>query len=423
MTQVTSDRPRLSLATVGSILLGHVLELYDTVVYGYLATYLAHFYFPTHDVTLQLLEVYGVLLISYLVRPCGAYFFGKMADKRGRKPTLLISLYCLTLATFSIGCLPTYAVLGVYASVLLLLAKCVQGFAFGGEYTCAIIYLLEMAPIEKRKQWASMVLVGSQFGWLVGALVCYYVIHVVGAVAFNQGYWRLVFLVGGFGGVIGLYWRRHLTESPVLTQLKSGKNPLTLSGWKRSVLVCQFMGLCSLYLVFVYITSVFEVNHLLTWRHFSLESVLLYSIGAHVSMILFIPLLGLIIDQLNLARLLYWSIGLACVFVFPYLWALDHGAWWQMGVSKLLFFVPCVGISFLPIEMVCCVPLRVRGQLSALSFHLAASIFGGTTPIIALYLTSKAHTSLMVGVWFCAVALLSGLMVYYVSGHLLDESS
>ncbi len=165
----------------GSSFLGNFIEWFDYASYSYLATVIAMVFFPAEDRAVAVMSTFGVFALSFLVRPIGAIFWGNMGDKKGRKWALSVSILLMSGATFLIGCLPGYAVIGVGAPLLLLLLRMVQSFSAAGEYAGAATFIAEYAPHNHRGFYCSMVPASTATGLLVGSLLATFMFTVWGA--------------------------------------------------------------------------------------------------------------------------------------------------------------------------------------------------------------------------------------------------
>ncbi|MFR5829363.1 MAG: MFS transporter [Adlercreutzia equolifaciens] len=165
----------------GSSFLGNFIEWFDYASYSYLATVIAMVFFPAEDRAVAVMSTFGVFALSFLVRPIGAIFWGNMGDKKGRKWALSVSILLMSGATFLIGCLPGYAVIGVGAPLLLLLLRMVQSFSAAGEHAGAATFIAEYAPHNHRGFYCSMVPASTATGLLVGSLLATFMFTVWGA--------------------------------------------------------------------------------------------------------------------------------------------------------------------------------------------------------------------------------------------------
>ena len=265
-----------------SSFLGNFIEWFDYASYSYLATVIALVFFPGEDRLVSVMSTFAVFALSFLVRPIGAIFWGNMGDKRGRKWALSISILMMSGATFLIGCLPGYAVLGVGAPILLLVLRMVQSFSAAGEYAGAATFIAEYAPKNHRGFYCSMVPASTATGLLVGSLFATFMFNVWGAESsfvVDWG-WRIPFLLALPLGYITHYIRTHLEDSPVYEEMQrnlkrmgsSVKKPIrTLFKKHFRVLVVSF-GACVLNAVGFYAVLTYLPNYL--------ETTLSY--GAHI---------------------------------------------------------------------------------------------------------------------------------------------
>src|ERR1700749_2674006 len=192
--------------------LGNALEWFDISVYAYFAVYLSRAFFPADDPTTSLLLTFGSFALTFLARPVGGILLGTYADRYGRKASLLLSIVMMTFGTLAVGCMPTYAQIGLLAPLLVIVARLVQGFSAGGEFGSSTAFLVEHMPGKRgfvaSWQFASQGmsgLLGSGFGALLTS---------VRDPADLQGWgWRIPFFFGVLIGPIGIYIRNHVDDA------------------------------------------------------------------------------------------------------------------------------------------------------------------------------------------------------------------
>src|SRR5437764_9192801 len=200
--------------------IGNVLEWYDFGVYGYLVPTLSTLFFPAGDPTVALLSTFAVFGVGFLMRPVGSIVFGIYGDRYGRRAALSAVIFVMAIATFAMGCLPTYAQAGVVGPALLVVVRLFQGLSAGGEWGGSTSYIVEFAPGARRGFFGSFQLVGVGGGFLLGSLT---------AALLNLGLseadrlawgWRLPFLFGIAVGLVGAYLRWRLNDTPKYTELE-----------------------------------------------------------------------------------------------------------------------------------------------------------------------------------------------------------
>jgi predicted MFS family arabinose efflux permease len=200
---------------------GTAFEWYDFFIFGSLTTLIGKLFFANLNETAGVVFALGVFGAGFLFRPIGALVFGWLGDRVGRKGAFLVTVSLMGLATLAVGFLPTYATAGIAAPILLLVARLVQGFALGGEYGGAAVFVAEHAPDTRRGEYTGWVQVSASFG-LIGALGVIYITRtLLGQDAFNAWGWRIPFYFSAFLLAISLFMRMKLTESPAYKKMQS----------------------------------------------------------------------------------------------------------------------------------------------------------------------------------------------------------
>src|ERR1700722_11205305 len=193
-----------------AIILGNALEYYDFMLYGFFATILAPLFFPSENPSLSLIASMGSYGVGFLARPLGGIFFGHLGDRQGRKHTLSLSILLVTIPTLGIALLPTYAQIGIWAPLLLLLCRIFQGFCLGGETSGAMTYIIENAKPQEKDTASAWLVLSCYLGTLVGTGL-----GAVFTLSFMPEWgWRLTFVMGSLIALVGYYIRKKLKESP-----------------------------------------------------------------------------------------------------------------------------------------------------------------------------------------------------------------
>ncbi|MBF0528602.1 MAG: MFS transporter, partial [Deltaproteobacteria bacterium] len=209
---------------------GNVLEWYDFAIFGFLAPLIGEKFFPSNDPLDSLLSAFSVFAAAYLVRPLGGILFGYIGDQFGRQKALQLSVMMMAVPTFLIGLLPTHAEIGSLAPVILVLLRLAQGLSVGGEYVGSIAFVAETAPVEQRGYFSSWTFSSCYGGMMLGSLSAVSLNAILGPQAMANWGWRLPFLSGIIIGIVGLWMRKELTETPVFEKMKAegtiGGNPL-----------------------------------------------------------------------------------------------------------------------------------------------------------------------------------------------------
>ena len=201
--------------------IGNVMEWYDFGVFGFLAGSLALNFFPRDDPRTSLLNTFLIFGVGLVFRPLGGIVIGRMGDRRGRKPALILTILMMAVGTVIIGVLPTYSSIGVMAPILLLLARLLQGFSTGGEWGGATAFMAEWSVEGKRGLYTSFQQMSVAGGTLLGVGLAALLTSVIGTDAINDWGWRIPFLLGGLFGPIGLWLRREVDETPPYREVVS----------------------------------------------------------------------------------------------------------------------------------------------------------------------------------------------------------
>ncbi|MGA7815357.1 MFS transporter, partial [Caballeronia sp.] len=199
---------------VGAMAIGNAMEWFDFGVYSYIAVTLGRVFFPSSNPGAQLIATFGTFAAAFLVRPIGGMVFGPLGDRIGRKRVLAMTMILMAVGTFSIGLIPAYGSIGIFAPVLLLAARLLQGFSTGGEYGGAATFIAEFSPDKKRGVMGSFLELGTLVGYVLGAGCVALLTAALSEQSLLSWGWRVPFLIAGPLGLIGLYIRMKLEETP-----------------------------------------------------------------------------------------------------------------------------------------------------------------------------------------------------------------
>jgi MFS family permease len=327
---IDSKRDRLVI-TASS--LGTVFEWYDFFLYGILAALIGKLFFPSDNPTAALLASLATFGAGFGVRPLGAIVFGYFGDMIGRKRTFLVTISLMGGATAAIGALPTYASAGIWAPILLLALRLLQGLALGGEYGGAAIYVAEHAPQKKRGQYTSWIQVSVAGGFLLCLVVVLSTRSLMSHEAFDAWGWRVPFLLSLVMLAISIYIRLKLSESPVFAAMKAAgttsKNPIVESFSDRANLGKVFTALFGVAagLTVIYYTSQFGTLYFLqgTARVPETEALLYMAVGALLAAPFYVGF-GMLSDRIGRKKLLLAGYALSMMLVFPLFHLMAEGA-------------------------------------------------------------------------------------------------
>lgn len=396
--------------------IGNVLEWYDFALYGFFAPILAKLFFPSEDQLSSLLATFGVFAVGFLMRPVGSVIFGILGDRLGRKRALEISVVMMAVPTTLIGVLPTYEKVGLLAPVLMTLIRLVQGISVGGEFTGSISFVVEHAPPNRRGFYSSWTVFSLLGGILLGSAIASLVTNILTQEEVHSFGWRLPFFLGIVIGLIGLYLRSGLDESPTFKRLKESgqlsERPIrdaVHNHWKEilTVVGATCVGSINFYLIFVYMTT-----FLSTETHVLLSAALDINTISMVVLMVLTPFMGLISDRIGRKPVLIGGCIIIAVFAYPLFIVLTKGNVTFDLLSQLVF---ALGLSmvFGPFGamMVELFPAKVRMSAVSIGYNVGFAVFGGTAPFVATYLIDATGNKVSPSYYLVAAAIVS-LIVY-----------
>lgn len=397
---------------VAASFIGNFVEWFDYAAYGYLAATISTVFFPASDKTTGLLLTFAVFAISFFIRPLGGIVWGHIGDKVGRREALSYSILIMSLATFAIAFLPTYAAVGVLAPILLLVVRVVQGFSASGEYAGASSFLVEYAPEGRRGVYAAVVPASTAAGLLFGSLLVALLTGILSDGQMHDWGWRLPFLLAAPMGLIGRYIRYRLEDTPVFRALENeeevSKTPVLdmfRAYWKPLLLA---LGAALLNAVGFYVLLSYMPTYLSEELGFGDTESFLATTVALASYIGFIFLTGMASDRFGRRAMLIAASGMFIVCTVP-AFALLDGAGFLTIVLLQVFLGAMLTLNdgTLPSFLAEMFPTRVRYSGFAVSFNLANAIFGGTAPFVATLLISQTGSKIAPAWYLVAAAAVS----------------
>lgn len=369
---------------------GNLVEWFDFYVYSFCALYFASAFFPSGDTTTQLLQTAGVFAVGFLMRPIGGWLFGYIADKHGRRTSMLISVCMMCCGSFVIACLPTYSVIGNWAPALLLLARLFQGLSVGGEYGTSATYMSEVAVEGKRGFYASFQYVTLIGGQLLALLVLVILQQLLSTEELKAWGWRIPFALGGLLAIVALYLRRSLHETSS-TSARQRKDAGTLSGlWRNRRAFMIVLGFTAAGSLSFYTYTTYMQKYLVNTAGMDAKTASGVMTGALVIFMLLQPLFGALSDNIGRRTMMIIFGSMAALFTVPILSALQNVtnpyAAFSIIVMALMIISFYTSISgVLKAEMF---PPEVRALGVGLSYAIGNALFGGSAEYVALSLKS-----------------------------------
>lgn len=411
---LSKDQKRI----IFSACIGTILEWYDFSLYAYLAGLFSKIFFRALP-NRSLLLSYSIFAVGYLARPFGAVLFGYLGDTQGRKKALSLSVLLMAIATCGIGLLPDYTAIGISAPILLLFFRLLQGIAVGGEAFGSACFIVESIPSYQTGFFSSLIWASSVIGLLLGSLIVFILfLCFQGPLLYSLG-WRLAFLVATVSGLIAYYIRKKTAETPAFKDLYDRclieKFPIKTIFFVHKRLVGQLIGLYLLsalitYLIFifmpVYFTDVLGRSRI---HAHALNTTIL------VLLIVLDIFFGWLSDKLGRKLLmLMGAIGLMCLS-YPLYEVIAWGSFFEVIIAQIIFTVLAASfqgpLMALTLDLL---PIAIRYSLGSLSYNLAYSIFGGTAPMMAVYLISKTSNVAIPGFYLLVGAIVAVAMLISV---------
>jgi MHS family proline/betaine transporter-like MFS transporter len=398
------------VVTAGVI--GNVLEWYDFAVYGFFAPILATQFFPAGDRTVSLLAAFGAFAVGFMMRPVGAALFGHIGDRYGRARALLISVAMMAIPTVLMGFLPTYATIGIAASLLIVILRMFQGMAVGGEFTSSIVFLAEHSPPRRRGFFSSWAMFAATTGTMLGAAVGGALSNILSPEALASWGWRAAFISGIAVGIVGVIIRRGMFDAPATVPEIS---PLRIAFRHHRWQVMRVFGLnmapaATYYVLFVYVAtwlSESDVAQRATALDITTLSICTFLVVA--------PLAAWISDRFGRKRMLIIGMGSCLILAYPLVWLMHHAdpaaiALGQMSFAALL----ALYMASIPAAMCEMFPHEVRVSAVSVVYGLAYAVFGGTAPAVAVWLISQTRNELAFAWYLMAVTAVSLAIAFTV---------
>ena len=415
---------------IAASVFGTIIEWYDFLIYGTAAALVFNkLFFPSFDPlvgTLAALAAYGV---GFLGRPLGAVIFGHYGDRIGRKAMLIATMLTMGLATFAVGCLPTYEQVGIFAPIMLVILRILQGVGLGGEWGGAVILVLEHGSTERRGFYGSLVQTGFPIG-LVAASLAFAAVTRLPEADFLAWGWRLPFLASIVLVVFGYYVRKKVAESPIFERLKETKQlsrlPVVEAITKNTRSFLVSAGLKVSENAWVYILTVFIVLYSTTYLKLPRQMILDAFLYAAVVEFITIPIFGFLSDKVGRRPFYFFGSLFTIAFVFPLFWLIDSKSVAIITATVIVALSLGHGTMFGP--QAAYFPelfgARVRYSGASTGFQFAAALAGGFSPIIATAILGYSGTTTGISLYMmglAAITLIATCFAHETVGKPLQE--
>lgn len=372
--------------------IGNFMEAYDFTLFSLVATILAQKFYPGENSEAgNLIATFGTMTAGFVVRPLGGFIFGPLGDRIGRKPVLVMTISLMAVCASATGVLPVYHSVGVWAPVLLTVIRICQGLSSGGEYAGAMTFIAEHAPDHRRGTLAGFLPVGTLAGFVVGAALVTALQTLLSNAEMLAWGWRIPFLLAAPLGLIAVYLRRRIDESPDYEEMHARQQQtsarrqfrLTVVDQWKALLICIGLELAisdTSYMVSGYVPTYLKKTVGVSDTA-ALVMVLIVLAVLTVG-VLFVAMLS---DRVGVKPLLWTGCGLLIALSIPAFWLMRFGGAYATTLGGVLLVgLPMLFLSSLePAILPALFPTNVRYGAVSIGFNVAVSAFGGTTPLIA----------------------------------------
>lgn len=373
--------------------LGGALEFYDFIIFVFFSITISHLFFPDDmPAWLSQVQTFGIFAAGYLIRPFGGIVMAHFGDLFGRKRMFTLSILLMALPTLFIGCLPTYTHIGIFAPLLLLLMRLCQGLAVGGEVPGAWTFVAEHVPKDKIGLACGILTSGLSLGILLGSLVSTVMNKSISPEQLIDWGWRIPFIIGGIFGLIAMYLRRWLKETPIFLEIQKRKQQELANKIPVITVITQYLPQTILSMLLTWVLSagimvIMLMTPILLQKSFGYSPIdaLQGNILAIIGLIISCTFYGMMMDKSAMGKVILIGCILAALAIAIFYLSLDNHQLLFITYSLAGFCVGIVG-SF-AYFMVKVFPTQIRYSGVSFSFNMAYAIAGGLTPLLISFLT------------------------------------
>ncbi|NGP08156.1 MFS transporter [Rhodococcus sp. 14C212] len=413
--------PGLLRRAIGASAMGNFTEWFDYGVYAYTATYIADSFFPG-DLESATFLTLGIFAVSFLVRPLGGMVWGPLGDRLGRRQVLALTIILMGTATVLLGAIPSYASIGFWAPLLLVLLRMVQGFSTGGEYGGAATFMAEYSPDRKRGFFGSFLEFGTLAGFSLGALIVLFV-DLVSTDAFMSTWgWRLPFFVAGPLALVGLYLRSKLDDTPVFRELEAEGaverdtrtefKDLVVQYWRP---ILTLMGLVVALNVCNYTLLSYMPTYLENRIGLSSTASLSLVVIGQLAMMAVIPFAGSLSDRIGRKPMWLISMGGLLLLAIPMYMLMTVSFAWAIVAFTVLGLLYVLQLSTISATFPAMFPTHVRFAGFAIAYNISTSLFGGTAPAVNEWLIERTGNDLVPAYYMMGACVVGLGALYFVA--------
>ena len=440
----TENKPRLTVddvnvvppktlkPAIGGTVVGNFMEWYDFGIYGYLTVTMTAVFTQGLPSEWQLLAVMFGFAVSYLVRPLGGIVLGPLGDKIGRQKVLYVTMAMMAIATALIGLLPTAASIGGWALILLYALKLFQGFSTGGEYAGATTYVSEFSPDRRRGYYSSFLDLGSYTGFAAGATVVavttWVTTHFWGPTAMEDFGWRIPFLTAIPLGIIAVYLRTRIPETPAFenqgedadVQAENPEDPYSRLGllgvvrhhWRPLLIAIAIAAAAN---TAGYALTSYMPVYLETHIGMHSASAAMVTVPVLIVMALCLPVVGRISDRVGRKPVYWFAVVFTLVMMVPAFMIMNTGTLWGVVIALCIVAVSTgTYVSLSASAIPAMFPTASRFSGMGISYNLAVSLFGGTTPLITQFLLQRTGLDIVPALYIMAFSAVAAIALLFM---------
>ncbi|MED7819393.1 MULTISPECIES: MFS transporter [unclassified Francisella] len=403
--------------TVSIINLGAVLEWFEFCLYGYLTTYLSILFFPKEDRVVAMITIFGIFAASYIMRPLGGFILGSIGDRFGRRYAIRLSMILMCIPMLLMTLMPTYQSAGIWAILVLLFARMLQGFSVGGEYTGILVALAESASEKYRGLTTALAGLASQVGVILSATT----VGVLSSILTKQQMlaygWRIAFFMGLILAISSTIIQKKAKESPFFKEMKHtnklSKTPLkdAINGPKMPLIwtfiLTGYVGIA------YYMMATFLPNILISNRGFNVNKIMFITVAVSCFYAALSPFFGWLSDIYGRKPLLYIPILLLAILGYPMFIFFNKGSLESILIAEIILaiLISAMTASF-QITVAELFPTNHRYSGMSAAYNTGNALFAGTTPMICVWLSGVFNSNYAPSFYLIISSIITLALIY-----------
>ena len=404
-TEAAVQKDKTSKRAVSAGFIGNVLEWFDYSIYGYFAVAISANFFPGDDPIVSLMLAFMVFGMGFVARPLGAFIFGHLGDKVGRRNTLSITVILMGICTFIMGILPTYNQIGAAAPLILILVRLGQGVSSGGEWGSAVSFLGEYSRNDNRGLIVSFSQVGSALGLLMGALTGMLFSNIMSQETLVTYGWRIAFMFGIVIAIFGYLLRKNVDETPVFQKAEVVESPIKEAFQNhKGTMVKQFFLSSGSFVAYWLILS-YMVTYINVFLKLPISTGFSLTAASLVAYAVFLPVFGMASDKFGRKPVMLFGGGGLVLLTYPLFSVLakttSYAPMLLVVITLAMFFAAYAGPQTVLMNEL--YPAKVRVTCFSVPYQIGSAIFAGTCTSVATWLVDKTGNVMAMPMYIIAV--------------------